>query len=173
MEYGSHVWGDSTHTALLNRVEYKAFRLNSPPLTDCLDSLSHRRNVASLSIFYRYFHTDCSFELANYMPSPSRALAIQDFLLLLIPILSIFLMQELTVSSLSSLTLVKSGTLFLWWLKLLQKRSVKTPIMLYELHPLLYSSYCLLCRVWRQAGFFLMVLYSLGQCPFNVKKSGW
>ena len=37
MEYASHVWGGSTHTALLNRVESKAFRLiNSSPLTDCL-----------------------------------------------------------------------------------------------------------------------------------------
>ena len=59
----------STHTALLNRVESKAFRLiSSPPLTDCLDSLSHRGNVASLSLFYCYFHADCSSELANCMP---------------------------------------------------------------------------------------------------------
>merc|ERR1711980_12464 len=37
MEYASHIWGGSTHTSLLNRVESKAFRLiNSPPLTDCL-----------------------------------------------------------------------------------------------------------------------------------------
>ena len=63
--------GGSTYTALLNRVDSKAFCLiNSPPLTDCLDSLSHRRNVASLSLFYRYFHTDCSSELANSMPLP-------------------------------------------------------------------------------------------------------
>ena len=61
----------STHTALLNRMESKAFHLiNSPPLTDCLDSLSHRCNVASLSLFYRYFHADCSYELANCMHSP-------------------------------------------------------------------------------------------------------
>ena len=52
--FSAHVWsialmsgGGSTHIALLNRVEFKAIRLiNSPPLTDCLDSLSHRRNVA-------------------------------------------------------------------------------------------------------------------------------
>ena len=69
MEYGSHVWGASTHTALLRRVESKVFRLiNSPPLTDSLDSLSHRRIVASLSIFYRYFLADCSSELANCIP---------------------------------------------------------------------------------------------------------
>ena len=39
------------------------------PLTDCLDSLNHRRNVAFLSIFYCYFYVDCSSELANCMPT--------------------------------------------------------------------------------------------------------
>ena len=63
------MWGSSTHIALLNKVESKAFRLiNSRPLTDCLDSLSHGQNVTSLSIFYRYFHADCSSELANCLP---------------------------------------------------------------------------------------------------------
>merc|ERR1712035_111623 len=71
MEYASHVWGGFTHTVLLDRVESKAFRLiNSPPLTDCLQPLLFRRNVASLSIFYRYFHANCSSELANCMPPP-------------------------------------------------------------------------------------------------------
>ena len=69
MEYVSHVWGGSTHTALLNRVESKTFRLiNSSPLTDCIQSLSHRRNVASLALFYRYFHANCSSDLANCVP---------------------------------------------------------------------------------------------------------
>ena len=78
------VWFSSTHTALLNRVESKAFHLiNSFPLPDCLDSLSHQRNVASLSIFYCYFHVDCSFEIANWMSPPSRGLAAQDFLFLI------------------------------------------------------------------------------------------
>ena len=63
--------GGSTYTTLLNRVEFKALRLiTSPPLTDCLDSLRHRRNVASLFIFYLYFHADNSSELANCMPLP-------------------------------------------------------------------------------------------------------
>ena len=71
MEYASHVWGGSTHTQFLNRVESKAFRLiNSSPLTDCLQPLSLRRDVASLAIFYRYFHSNCSSELANCMPPP-------------------------------------------------------------------------------------------------------
>ncbi|MPC41574.1 hypothetical protein E2C01_035173 [Portunus trituberculatus] len=61
--------GRSTHTVLLDSVESKAFRLiNSTPLTDCLQPLSHRRNVASLCIFYRYFHANCSTDLAKCMP---------------------------------------------------------------------------------------------------------
>ncbi len=54
IEYASHVWGGLTHTALLDSVESKAFRLiRSPPLTSCLLYLKSRRAVASLSIFYR------------------------------------------------------------------------------------------------------------------------
>ena len=60
--------GGSIPTALLNRVESKAYRLINSPLTDYLDSLSHRHNVASLYFFYRYFHANCSSELANCMP---------------------------------------------------------------------------------------------------------
>ena len=45
---------------------------------------------------------------------PFRGLAAQDFLLLLILILSIYLMQELTnIFTLSSFTLVNCGNLFL------------------------------------------------------------
>ena len=55
-------------TALLDRVESKAFCLiNFSPLTDCLQPLSLRRNVASLTVFYRYFHPNCSIDLANRM----------------------------------------------------------------------------------------------------------
>ena len=43
-------------------------RIPELDVSDCCDSLSHRRNVASLSIFYRYFHADFFSELANCMP---------------------------------------------------------------------------------------------------------
>ena len=73
MEYSSHVWGGSSHTSLLDRVESKAFRLiNSPPLTNSLQPLSLRRNVASLSLFYRYYNRHCSSELAHCMFPPLR-----------------------------------------------------------------------------------------------------
>ena len=63
MVYASHIWWvggeerSSAHTELLSKVESKAFHLvDSPPLTDSLQLLTLRRNVASLVIFYRYFH---------------------------------------------------------------------------------------------------------------------
>ena len=37
-----------------------------------LQSLSHRRLVADLSIFYRYFHGHCSQEIKNSIPDPMR-----------------------------------------------------------------------------------------------------
>ena len=61
--------GGSIHTALLNRVESKAFRLiNSSPLTVCLQPPSYHSNVASLALFYRYFYANCSSDLANCVP---------------------------------------------------------------------------------------------------------
>ena len=69
MEYCSHIWGGSSYTYLLDRVESKAYRLiNDPLLTARLDTLALRRSVASLSLFYRYFFGHCSSELHHCMP---------------------------------------------------------------------------------------------------------
>ena len=71
LEYCSHVWGGSTSTYLLDRVESKAFRLiNAPHLTSQLPSLELRRDVASLSIFYKYYFGRCSEELSYCVPRP-------------------------------------------------------------------------------------------------------
>src|ERR1700755_1995838 len=73
MEYVSHIWGGSTHTAILEKVESRAFRLiNSPTLTNSLQSLSSRRIVASLSLYYRYYSGHCSSELSRCIPPPLR-----------------------------------------------------------------------------------------------------
>ncbi|KAL7631072.1 UNVERIFIED_CONTAM: hypothetical protein RMT77_018626 [Armadillidium vulgare] len=73
MEYASHIWGGSTHTALLEKVESGAFRLiNSPALANSLQSLSARRIVASLSLYYRYYNKHCSSELSRRIPPPLR-----------------------------------------------------------------------------------------------------
>ena len=69
LEYCSHIWGGSSFTSLLDRVESKAIRLiNDSTLTDSLDSLSLRRKLASLSLFYKYFNGRCSVELAGCVP---------------------------------------------------------------------------------------------------------
>ena len=59
LEYCSHVWGGAPRSSLhlLDKVRSKAIRLiNNPSLTKSLQSLSHRRLVADLYFFYRYFH---------------------------------------------------------------------------------------------------------------------
>ena len=71
LEYCSHVWGGSSSTRLLDRVESKAYRLiGSPTLTSSIPSLSLRRDVASLSLFYRYYFGRCSDELTTCVPPP-------------------------------------------------------------------------------------------------------
>ena len=62
---------------LLDRVQSKAIRLiNNPNLTNSLQSLSYRRTVADLSIFYRCFHGRCSQEIKNIVPDPVRRVRI-------------------------------------------------------------------------------------------------
>ena len=41
-----------------------------PSLAASLEPLAHRRNVASLSLFYRYYFGRCSSELAQLVPLP-------------------------------------------------------------------------------------------------------
>ena len=58
---------------LLDRVQSKDIRLiNNPNLTNSLQSLSHRRLVADISIFYRYFHGHCPQEIRNIISDPAR-----------------------------------------------------------------------------------------------------
>ena len=75
LEHCSHVWDGAPKSSLhlLDRVQSKAIRLiNNPNLTNSLHSLSHRRLLADLSIFYRYFHGHCSQAIKNIIPDPMR-----------------------------------------------------------------------------------------------------
>lgn len=75
LEYCSHVWGAASPTtlALLDSVQNRAIRLvDDPNITNNWAPLSHRRAVADLSLFYRYFHGFCSLELASIMPQLYR-----------------------------------------------------------------------------------------------------
>ena len=59
MEYCCHVWAGapspSCYLKLLDRLQKRMCRTVSPSLAAFLEPLVHRRNVASLSILYRYY----------------------------------------------------------------------------------------------------------------------
>ena len=70
MEHGFHVCagGPSCYLELLDKLQKRICRTVGPSLTTSLEPLVHRRNVASLSIFYRYYFGRCSSELAQLVP---------------------------------------------------------------------------------------------------------
>ena len=72
MEYCCHAWaGDPIcYLDLLDKLQKRICRIVGPSLTASLEPLAHRRNVASLSLFYRYYFGGCSSELAQLVPLP-------------------------------------------------------------------------------------------------------
>ena len=66
MEYCCHVWAGapSCYLDLLDTLQKRICRIVGPSLAASLEPLAHRRNVASLSLFYRYYFGRCSSELA-------------------------------------------------------------------------------------------------------------
>ena len=70
MEYCSLIWAGSSNQALagLDRIQNRLQGLVSEELFSTLPPLSHRRNVATLALFYRYFHGKCSDELHSLVP---------------------------------------------------------------------------------------------------------
>ena len=72
MEYCCHVWAGapSWYLELLDKLQKRIYRTVGPSLAACLEPLAHHRNVASLSLFYRYYFGRCSSELAQLVPLP-------------------------------------------------------------------------------------------------------
>ena len=70
MEYCCHVWAGSPSCYLesLDKLQKRIFRTVGPSLAASLEPLAHRRNVASLRLFYRYYFGRCSFELGQLVP---------------------------------------------------------------------------------------------------------
>ena len=70
IEYCCHLWAGAPASclSLLDRIQQRICNVVGPNLSSKLDSLSHRRNVASLSLFYKYFHGYCSSELSSLVP---------------------------------------------------------------------------------------------------------
>ena len=72
MEYCCHVWAGapSCYLDLLDKLQKRICRIVGPSLAASLEPLAHYRNVASLSLFYRYYFGRCSSELAQLVPLP-------------------------------------------------------------------------------------------------------
>ncbi|CAH1972377.1 unnamed protein product [Acanthoscelides obtectus] len=68
LEYSSHVWRAAAPTTLfmLDAAQRRAVRLiDDSSLTDSLGTLSHRRDVGHLALFYHYTNGHCSSELSS------------------------------------------------------------------------------------------------------------
>ena len=67
-----HVWAgtSSRYLELLDKLRKQICRTVGPLLAASLAPLDHRRNVATSSLFYRYYFGRCSFEMAELVPLP-------------------------------------------------------------------------------------------------------
>ena len=72
MQYCCHVWAGapSCYLELLDKLQKRIYRTAGPSLAASLESLAHRQNTTSLSLFYRYYFGRCSSELAQLVPVP-------------------------------------------------------------------------------------------------------
>ena len=72
MEYCCHVWAGapSCYLELLDKLQKQICRTVGPSLAASLEPLAHCQNIASLSLFYRYYFGRCSSELAELVPLP-------------------------------------------------------------------------------------------------------
>ena len=72
MEYCCHIWAGAPcwYLELFDKLQKWICRTVGPSLAASLEPLAHYRNVASLSVFYRYYFGRCSSELAQLVPLP-------------------------------------------------------------------------------------------------------
>ena len=72
MEYCCHVWAGapSSYLESLDKLQKRICMTVGPLLAAPLEPVAHSRNVASLSIFYRYYFGRCSSEMSQLVPLP-------------------------------------------------------------------------------------------------------
>ena len=72
MAYCCHVWtsAPSCYLEFLDKLQKRISRTVGPSFFTSLEPLAHCRNVASLSLFSRYYFGRCSSELAQLVPLP-------------------------------------------------------------------------------------------------------
>ena len=69
MEYCCHVWAGAPN-CYLDKLQKQICRTVHPLLAASLEPLAHPQNLASISLFYRYYFGKCSSELAQLVPIP-------------------------------------------------------------------------------------------------------
>ena len=72
MEYCCPAWAGapSCYLGLLDKLQKRICKTFGPSLVASLEPLAHRRNAASLSLFYRSYFGKCSSKLAQLVPLP-------------------------------------------------------------------------------------------------------
>ena len=109
MEYCCHVWAGapSCYLELLDMLQKRIYRTVGLSLAASLEPLAHRRNVASLSLFYRYYFGRCSSELAHWflflILEGDLLVILIDCMIFLSPFLDVTRMSMSTVSFLAQL----------------------------------------------------------------------
>ena len=63
-------WDPSCYLELLDKLQKRICKTVGPSLAGFLKPLAHRWNVASLSLFYRYYFGKCSSKLSQLVPLP-------------------------------------------------------------------------------------------------------
>ena len=112
MEYCCHIraGAPSCYLELLAKLQKQICRTVGPSLPASVEPLAHRRNVASSSLFYKYYFGRSSSELAQLVPLPfsrGRSTRYSDRLLdFLLPFLDV---TRMSMSAVSFLTQLDSG----------------------------------------------------------------
>ena len=72
MEYCCHVWAGAPccYSELVDKLHKLIWRTVGPSLAVSLEPVAYHRNVASLSLFWRYYFGRCFSELAQMVPLP-------------------------------------------------------------------------------------------------------
>ena len=72
MEYCFHVWAGAPSCCLelLDKLQKRIYITVGPSFAASLEPLAYHQNVASLSLFYRYYFGKCSSELDQLIPLP-------------------------------------------------------------------------------------------------------
>ena len=112
-EWKTVVMSPSCYLELLDKLQKWICRIVGPSLAPSLEPLTHRGNVTSLSLFYRYYFGRCSSELAEMVLlilEGDLLVILIDCMIFLSPFVDVTRMYMSIVSSLAQLV---SGILYL------------------------------------------------------------